>query len=331
MVDVQAAFLGQDSMSDLIKEIGKLCLRRDPKLPKRLTDTQRTLVHQHPDIISAEQAKIMLQKQVGSGTEHRRLCQRIRAMKLREERAALAKALHDYHSTADLDHMVAQLKGEEPPSEVLAPVEHAVADRNWLAANLFLPVTDESFANIVESMSRLCWQAEGKGQQNSAAAKHNTHPLIHSSSVCSDLPAPLPDSDADIRPSQLSFKEPKPGHCDQAATATTEVVIPPSVPPTKKWLTNRTCLFCFGNPQRSRAQRFPTTASLRNHYRMVHFQYQIGAFPCPIPSCDKIIQDPNHFANHAVTVHKSDLGVRASIMKFQGRIVKPGTLIPFRL
>lgn len=74
---MQAAFLGQDSMSNVIKEIGKLCLHRDPELPKRLTDTQRALAHQHPDITSAEQARIELQKQVGSDTKYRRLCQQL--------------------------------------------------------------------------------------------------------------------------------------------------------------------------------------------------------------------------------------------------------------
>jgi len=64
VVDVQAAFLGQDSMSDIIKEIGKLCLHWEPNLPKRLTDSQRASAHQHPDIISAEQAKVELQKQI---------------------------------------------------------------------------------------------------------------------------------------------------------------------------------------------------------------------------------------------------------------------------
>lgn len=112
-------------------------------------------------------------------------------MKLREERAALAKALCDYHSTADLEHMVAQLKGEEAPSQVLAPIKHVIADHKWLASNLFLPVTDESFTDIVEVMSRLCLQSEGKGEQNSTAAKHNNPPLSYSRSLGgnpSDLP-----------------------------------------------------------------------------------------------------------------------------------------------
>jgi len=341
---VQAAFLGQDSLSGLIKEIGKLCLRRDPNLPKRLTDSQRALAHRHPDIIGVEQAKVELKREIESvyssmkqaaespeGIKYRRLYSQGRAMKLREERAALAKTLHDYHSTADLDHMVAQLKGEEPSSQILAPVNHVIPDRNWLAGNLFDPVTDESFANIVETMSRLCSQSEGKGRRNFGGPRHDVKSLVHSPMPCDSPPKPLLEADAHVRPTQLAVDAARPGRRDQAAAATTAVAIPLTIPQTQKRLTTRTCLFCFGNPQRSRAQRFPTTASLRNHYRMVHFQYQIGAFPCPIPTCDKIILDPNHFANHAVTIHKSDLGVRASIMKVQERSVKPGTLIPFRL
>ncbi len=330
-------------MSNMIKEIGKLCLRRDPNLPRRLTDSQRASAHQHPDIISAEQAIVGLQKKVSlvhsicrqaadspKGIEYKRLRSQIRAMKLREERAALKEALRHYHSTADLDHMVAQLKGEEPSSRLLAPVEHAIADRNWLAANLFLPVTDESFADIVETMSRLCSQSEGKGQRSSSDPKHDVNSLTHGSKPCDSPSKPILESDAHVRPTQPAIETARPEQCDQP-TGITEVAIPRIIPQAQKRLTTRTCLFCFGNSQRSRAQRFPTTASLRNHYRMVHFQYQIGAFPCPIPSCDKIVLDPNHFANHAVTVHKSDLGVRASIMKVQGRSAKPGTLIPFRL
>jgi hypothetical protein len=74
-------------------------------------------------------------------------------MKLQKERAALTEVLCDYHSTADLNHMVAQLEGEEPSSWLLNLVKHAITDRNWLAVNLFLPVSDESFTDIVKTMS----------------------------------------------------------------------------------------------------------------------------------------------------------------------------------
>ena len=95
----------------------------------------------------------------------------------------------------------------------------------------------------------------------------------------------------------------------------TEVIISLSVLSRKKQLTTCTCLFCFENAQCLCAQSFLTTVSLCNHYCMIHFQYQISAFLCSILSCDKLILNLNHFVNHAVSVHKSDLDVRASIMK----------------
>ena len=349
IVDVQATFLGHNSMLDLIKEIGKLCLCRDPNLPRRLTDSQQALAHRHPDIIRAEQARVEVKKRIASahssmkqaagsldGIEYGQLCRQIRVMKQRAERAVLDKALRDYHSTADLNHMVVQLMGEEPASQILTLVEHTIADCNWLADNLFDPVTDESFTNIVETMSRLCSQLEGKGRRDVSGPGDDTNPFTHGSGPGDGLSKPRLVPDADIQPTQPCVGAASPAHCDRAITAATAVTtakaaVPHTVRQAQKRLTMRTCLFCFGNPQRSRAQRFPTTASLRNHYCMIHFQYQIDTFLCPVPSCDKIVLDPNHFANHAVTVHKSDLGVRASIMKVQKHSVKPGTLIPFRL
>ncbi len=124
VVDVQAAFLGHDSMSDIIKEIGKLCLRRDPNLPKRLTDSQRASAHQHPDIISAEQAKVELQKQISlarsssrqaadspEGIEFRRHCQRIRAMKY------VAGPYSQEEQSSKLVAAKVQASKENPPQE----------------------------------------------------------------------------------------------------------------------------------------------------------------------------------------------------------------------
>jgi hypothetical protein len=165
------------------------------------------------------------------GIKYRWLCGQARAMKLWEEHAALVKTLHDYHSTADLDHMVAQLKGEEPSSQILAPVKHVIPDCNWLAGNLFDPVTDESFANIVETMSRLCSQSEGKGRWNSSGPGHDVNSLMHSPMPCDSPPKPLLASDAHVRPTQLAIKAARPGQSDRAA-ATTEVAIPPTIPQT---------------------------------------------------------------------------------------------------
>ena len=60
-VDVQATFLGNASKSDLIKEIGKICLRQDPNLPKRLSKEEKTQALQHPDLIKLQKAKTLLE------------------------------------------------------------------------------------------------------------------------------------------------------------------------------------------------------------------------------------------------------------------------------
>ena len=89
------------------------------------------------------------------------------------------------------------------------------------------------------------------------------------------------------------------------------------------------CLFCYQKP--GRRQIFRRKDILRKHYRLMHFQYQIGPFICPVPKCDKLIKDPDHFGNHAVSGHRSDLGVRASIMRTESRRARPGQLASFNL
>jgi len=191
---------------------------------------------------------------------------------------------------------------------------------------------DESFTDIVKTMSHLCLQSEGKGQQNLTVLKHNNHSsLVHSNSVNNNLLKPLFEFGTHIQSIQLFIEAAKPEQCDQAITATTEVTISLSVLSRKKKLITHTCLFCFKNAQHLCAQSFSIIVSLHNHYCMIHFQYQISAFLCPILSCDKLILNLNHFVNHAVTVHKSDLDVRAFIMRVQKHTVKSETLISFTL
>ena len=105
----------------------------------------------------------------------------------------------------------------------------------------------------------------------------------------------------------------------------------PMVSRARKPFTSLTCLFCYGNPKRARTQTLARSDSLRRHYRQVHFQYQVGPFPCPLPDCEQIIRDADQFANHAVRVHKSHLGVRAVITNTLKRNSRPGQLATFVL
>ena len=193
-------------MSDIIKEIRKLCLHQNFNLLKHLTDSQQALTHWHSNIISAKQAKVVLQKNQISlahsnikpavnslkSIEFRQLCQWIWVMKLQKKHAALTEVLCDYHSTVDLNHMIVQIKKEKTSSQILALIKHIIADHNWLTVNLFLLMIDESFTDIVKTMSHLCLQSEDKGQQNLTALKHNNHSsLMHSNSVDSNSLKPL--------------------------------------------------------------------------------------------------------------------------------------------
>ena len=149
VVDVQATSVGTASRADLIEEIGKLCLRREPNLPKRLLD-QCTQAHQHPDVVSTQKEKDALAQRLkdnygstknGSkspnGMQHTRVQSRLRALKLCVEREASTKLLRDFHSAADLEHTVTQLNGQEPASKMLTPVPHVLEERRQLAHDLF--------------------------------------------------------------------------------------------------------------------------------------------------------------------------------------------------
>ena len=115
VVDVQAIFLGHTSRSDLIKEIGKLCLRRDSNLPKALTDIQKKQAHDHNGIVKLEQKRTALKLELNcefgtltkgssslKGIEYKKLNNKINALKICGEREAFEKLLRDFHSTADL-------------------------------------------------------------------------------------------------------------------------------------------------------------------------------------------------------------------------------------
>ena len=334
---MQAIFLGHTSRSDLIKEIGKLCLRRDSNLPKALTETQKKQVQKHDDIVRLDQKRAALKSELkcefgtiakGSsspkGIEYKNLHNKINALKVRGEREAFEKLLRDFHSTADLDHMVAQLRGEEPASSMLAPVEHILEERRRLAEDLFLPVTNSSFAKIVESMASLCVRYEERGSRR-ATELHNVPSSMAESLEHGEQPVASSESFAAVhrtvaaKSTQISNTPAlsKPTILVQACSATK---VQKSLPPL-------TCLFCYGKP--GRKQLFTRKDVLRKHYRFKHFQYQIGAFPCPISSCNSIILDPDHFSNHATAIHKSNLGTRASIMRVRERTTKPGQLMSF--
>lgn len=243
-----------------------------------------------------------------------------------------------FHSAADLDHMVTQLNGEGPASKMLTPVPHVLEERRQLAHDLFQPATEFSFAKMVDTVARLCSLSEGKNQRcsshegDTADRTNKPYTCAELSPVAVDEPVHSADSihftlDLDgVKP----FEDAEPKK-PVKSTKAMKLAASSKITKAKKSPTSLTCLFCYGNPKRGRTQILARSDSLRRHYRQVHFQYQVGPFPCPLPECEKIIHDLDHFANHAVTSHRSDLGVRAVIKEALERTAKPGQLASFTL
>ena len=84
-------------------------------------------------------------------------------MKLRFEREVLEKLLKDYHTNADLQHMIAQLKGEKLNSTpILVSVNHILQERTELAHRLFQSADDSTFVLIINTIVRLCGLHENR-------------------------------------------------------------------------------------------------------------------------------------------------------------------------
>ena len=60
IVDVRTIFLDIAFKTDLIKKIEKFCLRRDLNLSKQFLNHQRTLIHQHFNVIRVQKEKNVL-------------------------------------------------------------------------------------------------------------------------------------------------------------------------------------------------------------------------------------------------------------------------------
>ena len=382
IIDVQATFLGQESKSDLIKEMGRLALRRDPNLPKELTPAEKQQAHQDKDLIEAkanfEELSKKLRHEYGqinkapAGSEdllkRNALRTQIISLKSKCERKAFQEILENFHSNADLEQMVLQLKGEKPMKlSMLEPTQHALPERKELAELLFVPADSSTFPRIVNTMARLC-----DLRQPQSTTEDNIYPppeLDEEPPVMAELLVPRTDNlpvMLDYQsmglpminlPSEMQHQVGS--DCSTVESATTNaniatVAVPPHPDPasevssslpgkehkrgrsTSAKLGKKTkssagtvCLFCYN--EKSTKNHLFRRDNLRRHYRTTHFQHQVGAFPCPVSKCETIIGDPDHFSRHASSAHRSNLGVRASIMQVIPYEIRPGQLRGFRL
>ena len=295
-VDIQAIFLGGVSRADLIKEIGELHLRRDKNLPRALTAAQQQASWNCTEIkeLQAELSALSAQVKNTIGrirckdTEQHRKYQvvqaRIRCVKLRKEREAFQKLLKDFHSTSDLDHVVAQMMSQELPLEMLEPVEHILDSWRWLSEHLSKPAEDSSFAEIVETMAGLCLEVEERDIRKAASKLATTNPpteethatkrMLPSMVVVQgeSLPQHVEPSSNMISSTQTE-NEPRSekrslGHDLAVATSLRKFSASEREPGR---LTPLTCLFCYN--KQGRQQSFKREDGLHRHYRSMHFYY----------------------------------------------------------
>ncbi|KAL8761674.1 MAG: hypothetical protein Q9194_007663, partial [Teloschistes cf. exilis] len=190
-VDVQATFFGTTSKANMIKEIGRLCIRDDSNLPRSLTPEQRIQVLRDPEIQRLEQLSgtkclqsewIKIYAYVQRRRELKTKCQddnadsalrhaeytaigkQLQSMKRTAEKKLFQQILWDYHATADRKHMFAQLKNEPVLAARLSQADFPFEEHQRLAAALFQEMTEESFAQIVEDLSTLCIKSEAAQQ-----------------------------------------------------------------------------------------------------------------------------------------------------------------------
>ena len=174
IIDVQAIFLGQMSHSDLLKQIGKMHLRQDSRLPQKLTEAQRRAAWEaEPEIaelwdeiqemgrdLKDTYGTIAKGDNTPQGRDRKVLLRNLKSRRKMAEIRKFRELLRNFHDTADLDHIVAQLRGEETLSYSLQPIDLVLDDRRWLADALFEMTNDVQFGHIVDHMARLAHQCE---------------------------------------------------------------------------------------------------------------------------------------------------------------------------
>ena len=189
------------------------------------------------------------------------------------EREAFAKLLCDFHSVADLDHMVTQLSGGEPASKMLTPVSHVLKERRQLAHDLFQPATESSFTKMVDAMARLCSLLEGKDQRCSSHEGDTTalNKKLYACTPLSPVTVNEPIYSADSIDPTRDLNGIKPLEDTEPTktvrtTKAMKLAMSSRITKVKKSPTSLTCLFCYSNLKRGRTQNLARSDSLRRHY-----------------------------------------------------------------
>ncbi|KAI4090404.1 MAG: hypothetical protein LQ339_008362 [Xanthoria mediterranea] len=142
VVDIQATFLGSTSKSDIIKEIGKLCLRQDPNLPRSLIIDQKLQARNQPELQQLERRRDALTQglraqfaKLKDGAAAPKFAQRQNVIgqlyrgRARAEKENFQRVLREFHGTADLNLMVSRLEGKNTLEGLRPPVDFVFKER----------------------------------------------------------------------------------------------------------------------------------------------------------------------------------------------------------
>ena len=260
----------------------------------------------------------------------------------RVEKQHFQRVLREFHHTADLNLIVSQLQGKETLVGLRPPAEFTFKERQRLATSLFQETTDHSFTRIVEDLCLLCTRQEQSCSDRGSLSQtsfSDQHTLENAAS------AKGPSMEAQPYANSRNYRMAIDSDChtfsdNQQPQArfnlVEDIVVEYSELPItsilrKQRSRRRTCLFCDGDRKDGRSRTFARTSTLRQHYQNVHFAYEVGCFLCPVPDCQRMIQDRNRFANHAVAVHDNDISIRTTLKESIKRNKKPDKSPEFTL
>ncbi|KAF8534000.1 hypothetical protein BDD12DRAFT_897299 [Trichophaea hybrida] len=171
-VDTQSAYLGTVDRADLIKNIGLMSTKRDPRAPVKIQAEELELEHPRLTALLAEKGSLALSLKDKHGTiktaetaqpelhrQYTNLRNQVNALKKRLERDALANLRATWFENVDHEEIKQQLKGQAPSTFTYVKVEFDCPLRSVIAAyHSGSKDSVHTWADVVRALASLCSQ-----------------------------------------------------------------------------------------------------------------------------------------------------------------------------
>ncbi|OJD23960.1 hypothetical protein ACJ73_04688 [Blastomyces percursus] len=289
-MQLMSAFIGCAARESIISAVTRFSLTRDPRVPKGLSDEQKTAIERDPQLVKLSDRQKSLGKLIkrkhgsivkAKGTElhlqYTEIGDTIRAEKHTLYRASFERMRDEFFATIDTIEIERQLLGlsvsEISEVEDTGRNHFTFPERARLAHNLFrssdCTVEDhhELYSRRVQTIKdwvSLCNLREGSRAQTVLRTR-----------------------------SESDFNQ-----LDDIIDADTFPILCPGTQ----------CLFCLGDsqlPHSARMYSFSRPEHLRRHVQDCHLRYHANDAPlwCPHPSCLEVLADVETFKQHAYLNH----------------------------